>query len=170
MSDPFAIEPGLLVWTLITFGCLFFVLARFAFKPLRKILDEREDAIRDAIERAEQAKQQAEKALAENDQRMEQAREEARRVISEGHRIVAEMKREAQHKARDEANMIVGRARSEIDRELQRSLDDLKGTVANLSVRIARQVIQERMDEEQHRKLADRFIERLKKSYGRHDS
>jgi len=163
-------DPGLTVWTVLTFGCLLVALTRFAYKPLRKILEQREAAIRDSLEKAEQARLQAEETAAQNEIKLEQAREEVRRMVEDGHKIVAEMKQESEQSAREEAERIVGHARSEINRELQKGLDDLKVTVANLSLRIARQVIREGLDEERHNELADNFIERLKKSHGSRSS
>jgi len=163
--ESLAFDGGLLFWTLLTFGCLFLLLARFTFKPLRKLLQQREDSIRTSLERAELARQEAEKILARNEDKLDQAREETRRIINEGHKVVADMKKESRENAREEADLIVNQARTEIEKERQRSLDDLKSTVANLSVRVARQVIKGRLDEAQHAELADTFIERLKKSH-----
>jgi F-type H+-transporting ATPase subunit b len=162
---PLSVDPGLMVWALITFVCLFFLLARFAFNPLKKLLDERENKIRGSLDMAEHARAEAQRLLEQNEAKLDAAREETRKIINEGHRIVADMKKEAESRAKEESNQIVARAREEIDRELRRSLDELKGTVANLSVRIARQVIRERVDEEQNKQLADEFIERLKKTH-----
>jgi F-type H+-transporting ATPase subunit b len=156
---------GLFVWSVITFGCLLLLLARFAFKPVAAALKDREDRIRDSLERAEKVRAQAEELLKSNDERIEEARDEARKIIREGHRIVSDMKHEARESAQREAELIANQARREIDRQLQQSLDELKGTVANLSVRVARQVIRGELDEQRHAQLADDFIERLKKSY-----
>lgn len=162
---PLTLDGGLTVWTLITFGCLFLVLARFTFKPLKKILEERERKLRGSLEQAERARAEAERLLAQNDAKLNEAREETRRIINEGHRIVSDMKREAQGHAKEASDALVNQARQEIDRELQRSLEEMKTTVANLSVRIARQVIHDKVDEAEHERLADEFIERLKKSH-----
>jgi F0F1-type ATP synthase membrane subunit b/b' len=72
------------------------------------------------------------------------------------------MRREARDSARQEAEAIAGRARAEVEREARRSLDELKLTVANLAVRISREVLTEELDPGKHEKLADEFIERLK--------
>lgn len=156
---------GLILWTVITFACLLVLLSRFAFRPLARVLKEREDTIRRALDEARAAREDAERILAENETRLGQAREETRKIINEGHRIVADMKREAREQAKREADTIVGQARTEIDREVKRSLNDLKSTVANLSVRISRQVMKEQLDEKRHHRMADDFIDRLKKTY-----
>jgi F-type H+-transporting ATPase subunit b len=154
------------LWTIATFALLVGVLSKFAFKPLSRVLEKREQAIQGSLDKAEQARVQAEKILAENDARLDKARDETRKIIQEGHRIVADMKREASDQSRREADRIVSQARTQIDREVQRRLDDLKGTVANLSVRISRQVLKGEMDERRHEELADELIERLKKAHG----
>lgn len=165
-----AFDGGLFFWTLLTFGCLFLVLARFTFKPLRRLLQQREDAIQASLDKAEESRREAERILARNEERLAHARDEARRIINEGHKVVADMKREAGEKARQDADLLVQQARTDIDIERRRSLDELKSTVANLSVRIARQVIKAELDEQQHARLADTFIERLKKTHATRQS
>lgn len=160
-------DPGLFFWSLATFAGLLGLLAKFTFRPLRRILQERERRIRESIEKAEEAQRKAEETLALNDGKLREAREEARRIIGDGHRLAAEIRTQAQVSAREEAGAIVDHAREEIDRQLQRSLDELKGSVANLSIRIARQIIREETDEKRHAEMADSFIERLKQTHGK---
>ena len=159
------IDWSLQIWTAITFGGLLILLARFVFKPLQETLDKRESTIRESLEKADQANSNAEKLLAENQEKLNEARVEARKIINEGNKIVAQMQRESELKAKDESNLIIQHARAEINKELQKGLDELKGTVANLSIRISRQIIQENMDDKRHEKLVNDFIERLKASH-----
>ncbi|MBM4143466.1 MAG: F0F1 ATP synthase subunit B [Lentisphaerae bacterium] len=163
--DQLTLDAGLVFWAVVTFLCLFGLLARFVFRPFRALVERREASIRESLERAEKAREEASRLLARNDEQLSVAREEARKIIGEGHRIAAAMKSEARESARRDAETMAAQARAEIDRELRRGLDELKTTVANLSVRIARQVIRARLDEEEHAKLADEFIERLKKTH-----
>jgi F-type H+-transporting ATPase subunit b len=160
-------DGGLFFWSLVTFGALLFVLARYAFQPLNKILSAREESIRQALAEAHAAHEQARHVQVENQKALNEVREEAGRIISEGHNVVEKMKHEARDRAKSEADEIVKHARTEIDRELQRRLEDLKGTVANLSVRISRQVLREQLDEDRHQQLAEDFVERLKKTQTR---
>lgn len=158
------LDPGLMIWTLLTFGGLFLLLARFAFKPLRRLMEERERKIQSSLDQAQRVREEAEQALARNERTLEEARQEVRRILDEGQRLAAQLKREAQVAARSDAEQIVGQARAEIEREAKRSLDELKATVANLSVRISRQVLQEELNEKRHAQLTEEFIERLKKT------
>ena len=81
-----------------------------------------------AKEQGERARQEARKILAENDIRLAEAQRAACKIIDEGHALVATMKEEAAERAKGEADAIVAQARGEIDRELQKSLEELKGT------------------------------------------
>jgi F-type H+-transporting ATPase subunit b len=163
--DPTSFDSGLFFWSLATFAVLFLLLAKFTFKPLRKVLDQRESVIRDSLAAAEKSQAESEKTLLLNEEKREEARVESRKIMSEGHKIVSDMKREAQAQTKEEADKAVRQAKEEIDREVQRSLEALKSTVAGLSLRIARQVIKEEMNDARHEELADKFIERLKKTH-----
>lgn len=157
-------DPGLFLWALATFAGLMLLLSRFAFKPLREMLQRREETIREAIRQAETARLEARQLLEQQQAGMAEARQQAREAIEEGNRIVAGIKREAAEAGRQQTELLLERARTEIENETRKSLDDLKGTVAALSVRVARQIIRENLDEKRHEELADQFIERLKKN------
>jgi len=157
-------DPGLFFWALATFFGLMLLLSRFAFKPLREILQQREQTIRDAIQQAENAKQDAQKLLDQQQAGMNEARQQARQTIEESQRMVADIKKEATEAGRQQTEALLERARAEIESETRKSMDELKGTVATLAVRISRQIIRENLDEKRHEELADQFIERLKKN------
>jgi F-type H+-transporting ATPase subunit b len=163
-------DPGLFIWALIAFGVLLAALAKFAYKPLHAAMKHREETIQASLDEAKQAREQARELLDRNEQQLQAAREETRHIIDEGHRLVDEMKREGEEEARVAAQQILDKSRRELQREAQKSLDELKGAVAGLSVRVARQVMREGIDEKRHEELTDTFIERLKKSYANRDS
>jgi F-type H+-transporting ATPase subunit b len=157
-------DPGLFFWSLATFTGLLLLLSRFAFKPMRELLAQREARIRETIEEAKQARDEARVLVDEHKAELAHARTEAREIVAEGNRLVVEKQRESEAKAQEHAEQLITRARSEIERETQKGLDDLKSTLATLSIRIARQVIREDLNEERHTELAEQFIERLKKN------
>ena len=157
-------DAGLFFWSLATFAGLMLLLSRFAFKPLREMLQRREETIRGAIQQAETAREEARKLYEQQQAGIAEAQRQSREAIDEGHRIVAGIKQEAAEAGRQQTELLLERARTEIENETRKSLDDLKGTVATLSVRIARQIIRENLDEKRHEELADQFIERLKKN------
>ena len=81
MDNPLVqLDPGLYVWTILTFLLLFFLLAKFAWKPLLKALSEREEKIRSSLEKADEAQQKLERLSAEGEKIIGKARAEAHRV------------------------------------------------------------------------------------------
>ncbi len=157
-------DPGLFFWALATFAGLMFLLSKFAFKPLRGLLDQREKTIQKSIDEAKEARDSAQKMIEEHRAQLQQARSEARAIIDDGNKMVVAHQKEAEARSKEQADQLIERARGEIERETQKGLDDLKNTLATLSVRIARQVIRENLDDERHTELADQFIKRLKKT------
>jgi F-type H+-transporting ATPase subunit b len=82
-------DPGLIIWTIVTFLVLLFILKKAAWKPLLSALDKREETISDAIKKAEQAKSEAEKMLKENQERLAQSEMQSQKVINDG-KLMAE--------------------------------------------------------------------------------
>jgi F-type H+-transporting ATPase subunit b len=157
-------DAGLFFWSLATFAGLLLLLSRFAFKPMRHLLAQREEGIRKTIEEAKQARDEAKELVEAHKAELVAAREEARDIVEKGSRMVVDKQRESEAKAQEHADQLIDRAKGEIERETQKGLDDLKGTLATLSIRIARQVIREDLNEQRHAELADQFIDRLKKT------
>jgi len=157
-------DVGLVFWTVVTFALLLVLLSKFVFGPLRAVLAKREQAIRDSLDEARRAREMTEDIQARQAEQLEAAREQARQIIQEGRRVALSMEKEGRDRAKQEADKIIEQARGEIDKQLVRSLEELRGTVVNLSMRVARQVILDDIDENRHKNLVDGYIERLKKS------
>ena len=154
---------SLFFWTIVTFICLIILLAKVALKPITKLMQDRENKIADSIKKAEEIEVHSAHTLEETKKHIDAAKKEAGNIINEGHKVVSEMKKEGRESAKNEANELITQAKMEIQRETAKNLEDLKTTVANLSIRVARQVIQENFDEKQNEQLADEFIDRMTK-------
>lgn len=158
---------SLQIWTVLTFVAVMLVLSKFAYKPLRRVLAQREAAIRDSLAQAEKARDDARELQARNAEQLADARRKAREMIEEGQAFSLRIRREAEAEAKRRAAELIEEARKEVDEELRRTIDDLRGSVGNIAVRIARQIIGENLDERRHEALVDEFVERLKRSYGK---
>src|SRR5258706_11449532 len=110
-------NPGLLVWTIVTFVALMIVLRAFAWKPLLEALKKREEHVRTSIERAEQAKQEAEHILEENRKQLASAEAEAHRILNEGRALGDKLKNEIVEQANQQSRKMVDQARQEINRD-----------------------------------------------------
>ncbi len=155
-------EPGLMIWTLVIFVALLALLSRFAFRPIAQALVEREQRIRDSVETARKTREEAEEILAKYRAQLDEARAEARKILEEGRNQAEETRREITDKARQESQRILEAAQAEIEHLQAKSLEELRETVAHLSVRIASELVRARVDDKENRRLVDEFLDDLK--------
>ena len=80
------VTVGLMIWTLVCFGITFFVLKKYAFGPIQKIIDERRQRIRESIDEADRARDEARRLLEEHRALMNEARGQAEEILSEARR------------------------------------------------------------------------------------
>src|SRR5947208_1125159 len=97
------LNPGLTIWTIVTFVALLVILRAFAWKPIIAALTARENAIRESLEKAEHARQEAERMIAEHISRLAKAEEEARRILIEAREQAEKIKDDIAAKTRQEA-------------------------------------------------------------------
>ena len=132
---------GLLVWTGLTFSLLFFLLAKFAWKPILNSVNAREQKISEALELAEKTKTEMQALKAENDQILKDARKERDLILSEAKDASLKMIDDAKAKAKDEAVKIVEAARQNINSEKAAAMAELKNHMASLSLEMAEKVV-----------------------------
>ena len=158
------INPGLIIWTWVTFIALAVVLRKFAWKPLLEALHQREEHVRSSIERAEQAKQDAERLLEENRKHLARAEEESHRILNEGRALGEKLKSEIVEKANQQSRKMIDQAKLEIERDKEAALAQLRGEVANLAIQAAGKILDETLDETKHRKIVDNYLRDLPKN------
>jgi len=147
------------IWpTIVAFLVLFFLLYKFAFPLIIKMLDERADKIRDSLEKAEQTKIDAELLLEDYKKQMAEARGEAAKVIEQGRKVAETMKEEIVAKANEEAAAIVAKAHEAMEAERKAAAAELQGQIAGLSVAVAGKLIGEKLSEADHTKLIEQYL------------
>lgn len=132
---------GLLFWTLIAFGIVFFILKAFAWKPILASLKERETGIADAIASADKVKAEMALMKNENEALMAKAREERAVMIKEAKEASNKMLSDAKEKARSEYDRIVADAQSAILQQKNAALTEVKNQVGTLVVEVAEKVL-----------------------------
>lgn len=150
--------PVLLV-QIVNFGVLFGLLFLVAYKPMMRMLDERSRKIRESMEETESIKKQAERAEDEFKKRIEAAAKEGQEVIARAMRTGEDVRLQAQQEAKLEAESLIARARTEIQRERDEAIDGLRKEFADLTILTAEKVIARSLDKEAHRKLIDQVLE-----------
>jgi len=156
-----SVEPGLMIWTILIFVLLLIILKKYAWGPLMKSLTDREQTIKDSINRAEYLKQEAEKMLEEHKQMLAKTDEESRKIISESRQMAEKMRQDIVNKTHDDAAKILQNAKSEIEREKVAALNQLKDEIANLAIGAASKIIDENLDSEKQKKIIGNFIKQI---------
>lgn len=142
----------------VAFLVLFVVLAKFAFPPITKMLDERANKIRESLEKAEDTRVEAERLLEEYKVQMAEARNEAAQVIEQGRKVAESMKAEILAKAKEEAEAEKAKAIAAINAEKEAAMAELKGQVADLSVAVAGKIIGSSLSKADHEALIEKYL------------
>jgi F-type H+-transporting ATPase subunit b len=151
-------DPGLFIWTILTFLVLLTLLAKFAWGPLLKALDSRQETIRKSLDDAERAKQELERLHQESAQIIRNARTEAEAVISQSRSDGDRLREEIRQKARADANGIVRNAERQIEMQTDRALQQIRREAVELSVMIASKLLQRNLTKEDNEKLIDEAL------------
>ena len=154
---------GLQIWTLVAFVVLLVLLAKFAFKPIAQALDRRSETIKKSIDDAEKQRAESKKLMEDYQKQLAEARNEAGKIIEEARQLGERVRKEVVEKANTEASAAVQRAQEEINRQKDKGIQEMKDTVADLSVQIASRVIEKEVNEASHRQLIDNLIKDLGK-------
>lgn len=147
-----------LIWGAICFAVVAFLLGRFAFPKLRETVEAREKTIQNALEEAERSRNEAQKLLEDYKSQLSQARSEANRMIEEARRQGEDVRRDVIARAEQEAEGVVSRAREQIDAERNRTVQELRGQIAQMSIDLAEKVVGRSLDGEAQRDLVDAYI------------
>jgi F-type H+-transporting ATPase subunit b len=153
-----SVTPGLMIWTIICFLITLFVLKRYAFGPIQKMLDERREQIRQSIEEAENARAEARKLLEEHRSLMNEARGEAEQILAEARRTREAMELRMRQETEAERQRRIEETRREIAAETARALEKIRTEVADLTLEATAVVVGRKLDSERDRELITEAI------------
>ena len=132
---------GYFVWTLVAFLIVFFILKKFAWKPILSALNEREKNISDSIATAERVKMEMAQMKNENEAMMQKAREERGVMLKEAKELKDKIVSEAKEQAKLEANKILVDAQASIEQQKNAALTDVKNSIGNMVIEVTEKVI-----------------------------
>ncbi len=132
---------GLVFWMVITFGALFFILAKFAWKPILGMLNEREKTIADSLEQANKARAEMAALTSKNQDLLNQAKEERNAILHEAKEAADKLKNEMLAKAQQEVEAKIQTAFREIEIQKKAAITEVKNSVGLLALDIAEKVI-----------------------------
>ena len=159
-GSPDLLSPnaGLMLWTLIIFVLLMLVLWKFAFGPITRAVEAREQALSDAIDAAKRDREEAAALLAEHKRQIDAARSEAQRFIAEGRALGEKMRTDMLEQTRREQADLLDRARREIDAEKGRAIAELRREAVDLAIAGASRVVERNLDSATNRQLVESFL------------
>ena len=152
------VTPGLMIWTIIAFLITLWVLKRYAFGPIQKMLDERREQIRRSIEEADNARDEARKLLEEHRALIGQARSDAEGIIAEARKTRDAMETRMREESEVERQRRLEETRREIAAETARALDQIRAEVADLTLAATSIVVGKKLDAERDRELISEAI------------
>jgi F-type H+-transporting ATPase subunit b len=154
-------DPGLFIWTILTFLVLVALLAKFAWGPLLTALAERQETIRKSLDAAREAKQDVERLHAESAKALAEARREAEQIIARTREDAARFREELKQKAQAEAAGIIKNAERQIELETARALQQIRRDAVDLSIAIASKLLQRNVSKEDNERLIEETFRQL---------
>lgn len=155
-------DPGLLFWMVLSFGVVFFLLAKFGFPVIVKAINERKEFIEMSLLSAKQANERLAAIQQEGEQLLAQAKAQQKEIIAGAMQEKQRIVQAAQDEAQTSASQMIEDAKQSILAEKERALRDVREEVASLALDIAEKVIGERMkDADEQKKVIEKLIDRL---------
>ena len=160
--NPLTPDPGLLFWMVLSFGVVFFLLAKFGFPVIVKAINERKEFIEMSLLSAKQANEKLATIQAEGEKLLADAKAQQKDIIAGAMQEKQQIVRAAQEEAQASANQMIEEARQSFLAEKERALQDVRKEVATLALDIAEKVIGERMkDDAVQQKTIEQLIDHL---------
>jgi F-type H+-transporting ATPase subunit b len=153
--------PGLMIWTLICFAVTFYILKRFAFGPIQQVIDQRRQRIRQALQEADNARDEARRLLEEHRSLMTQARGQAEEILSEARRVAESQRERVRQETEADRQRRLEETKRQIEAETQRALGEIRREVGELALFAAEKVTAGALDASAHRKLIDDAVREL---------
>ncbi len=155
-------DPGLVFWTTVSFVILAIILKRYAWKPILRALDLRNETIEQSLNAAEKAKAEVEDLVKAKQEMMDAAKNERDQLLKETRELKDKILAEARSGAHQEADKIIDSARRQIEAEKSAAIKELKKQVAELSINIAGLLIEaELKDNSKQKAIIDKYLDNV---------
>src|SRR4249919_4246409 len=156
----FLVSPGLglMIWTLILFLFTMWVLSKLAFPKIQEALDRRAKTIAESLDTAERQRRESDELLAEYRGRLAEAREQADDIMARARQAAETAEAEATTAGREKREELVSQAKRDIEAETRRSLEQIRGEVADLTVLATEKVTRKSLTQEDQRRLVEEAL------------
>ena len=156
------IDPGLLLWTILTFFVLLFVLRWKAWGPLMDSLDNREKQINEALNAAQVANEEAAKVASDNEEILNKARQEAQEIISKAREAGEKLKVKLESDGQEKQSAMLVKAKEQINAEKNQALSEIKQIVVDLTINASEKIIKRNLNVEDNKQMIENTVDELK--------
>jgi F-type H+-transporting ATPase subunit b len=153
-----SVTPGLMIWTIVCFLATLFVLKKYAFGPIQKMIDERQERIRSSIEEADNARVEARKLLEEHRALIASARNDAEAILAEARRVGDSTRDRVKQEAEVDRQRRMEETHRQVESETRRALEEIRAEIADLTLLAAAKVTGKTLSEADHRQLIEDAI------------
>ena len=155
-------DLGLLFWMLLAFLIVFFLMAKFGFPVITKMVEERKQFIDESLRKAHEANERLAGIREESERLLSEARARQAEILSQAKATGDGIVREARERAQAEGAKLLQEAKAQIEAEKENALRDIRETVADLSVAIAEKVVRQKLaDDKEKQKLIERMLDEV---------
>ena len=155
------VTPGLMIWTIVCFLIALFVLKRFAFGPIQKAIDDRREKIRQSIQEADRARDEARRLLEEHRALIGQAKSQAEEILAEARRNSDAQRERVKEETEADRQRRLEETKRQIEAETQRALTMIRAEVASLTLIATTKVTGKVLDRDDHKRLIEDAIGEL---------
>jgi len=155
------IIPGLMIWTIIAFAITFFVLRRYAFGPIQKLIDERRDRIRQSVEEADRVRDEARSLLEEHKALIGQARADGENILAEARRIADSQREQMRAETEEERQRRLAETERQLDHAKVQIFNELREEVGRLSVEAAEKITRKTLTDADQQRLIDEALSEI---------
>ena len=157
-KNPIVPEANEIIWGSIAFVVLFIALKKKGYPEVKKGMEARSERIRQTLNQADQAKEEAQSVLDEYRRQLSDAKNESARIIEEARQAADKIRQDLRKQAEDEVAEVKQRAQDDITAQANRTMADLQARVSLMVIELAEKVVQKNLDKDTNKELVDRFI------------
>ena len=140
---------GLIIWTLLAFFIVFFILKKYAWKPILNSLNQREKGIADSLATAERVRAEMAELKSENEELLAQAREERAVMLKEARDIKERIVNDAKEQAKTEASKIMSETQQAIEQQKMAAMTDVKNQIGKMVIEVAEKILRKELGDKE---------------------
>jgi F-type H+-transporting ATPase subunit b len=153
--------PGLMIWTIVSFAITLWVLKRYAFGPVQKLIDERRDRIRQSIEEADRAREEARSLLEEHRALINQAKGQAEDILAEARKVADAQRERVRGELEEDRQRRLEETQRQIDQATAQALGEIRREVGALAALAAEKITRKTLTDADQKRLIDEALSEI---------